>query len=141
MTALNNNYLSFRTDSMQQLFLSFATISGFLSVCLGAFAAHGLKHRIAAESLAIWQTGVQYQMYHALALLGVGLLYQFRASKSLKLSGLTFILGSFLFSGSLYALALGAPSVIGAITPIGGLSFLLGWAALFVHAQGAAQRS
>ncbi|HOY21551.1 MAG TPA: DUF423 domain-containing protein [Cellvibrio sp.] len=119
---------------MQRLLLSFAAVSGFLSVCLGAFAAHGLKHHIAPESLAIWQTGVQYQMYHALALLAVGLLYQTQASKALKLSGLAFILGSFLFSGSLYALALGAPKALGVITPLGGLSFLVGWAALVVHA-------
>jgi uncharacterized membrane protein YgdD (TMEM256/DUF423 family) len=118
---------------MQRLFLSSAAISGFLSVCLGAFAAHGLKHYLAAEALAIWQTGVQYQMYHALALLAVGLLAQTQASKALKLSGLAFILGSFLFSGSLYALALGAPSILGLITPFGGLSFLVGWAALLAH--------
>jgi len=119
---------------MQRFFLSTAALSGFLSVCLGAFAAHGLKHQIAPESLAIWQTGVQYQMYHALALLAVGLLYPHRASKALKLSGLAFILGSLLFSGSLYALALGAPSIFGLITPFGGLGFLIGWAALFVQA-------
>lgn len=119
---------------MQRLFLSSASLSGFLSVSLGAFAAHGLKQQITAESLAIWQTGVQYQMYHALALLAIGLLYRSQASKALKLSGLAFILGSFLFSGSLYALALGAPKALGVITPLGGLSFLVGWAALVVHA-------
>lgn len=118
---------------MQRLFLSFAALSGFLSVCLGAFAAHGLKHQISPEYLAIWQTGVQYQMYHALALLAVGLLYPQHASKTLKLGGLAFILGAFLFSGSLYALALGAPKLIGIITPFGGLSFLVGWAAMFAH--------
>ncbi len=118
---------------MQRLFLSFAALSGFLSVSLGAFAAHGLKHRITPEALALWQTGVQYQMYHALALLAVGLLYQTQVSKALKLSGLAFILGSFLFSGSLYALALGAPSIVGLITPFGGLSFLGGWVALLIH--------
>jgi uncharacterized membrane protein YgdD (TMEM256/DUF423 family) len=119
---------------MQRYFLSFASISGFLSVCLGAFAAHGLKHQISLESLAIWQTGVQYQLYHALALLAVGVLYPTHASKTLKLSGLAFILGSFLFSGSLYALALGAPNALGVITPLGGLSFLVGWAALMACA-------
>lgn len=118
---------------MHRFFLSFAAFSGFLSVCLGAFAAHGLKHQISAESLVVWQTGVQYQMYHAFALLAVGLLYQRDASKALKLGGLAFILGSFVFSGSLYALALGAPKFVGISTPFGGLSFLLGWAALFVH--------
>lgn len=121
------------STNMQRFFLSFAAISGFLSVCLGAFAAHELKHHITSESLAIWQTGVQYQMYHALALLAVGLLYQQQASKALKLSGLAFILGSFLFSGSLYGLALGVPSIFGLVTPFGGLSFLVGWAALLVH--------
>jgi len=120
---------------MQRLFLSFAALSGFLSVSLGAFAAHGLKHAISPESFAIWQTGVQYQMYHALALLAVSLLYhRSHASKTLKLSGLAFILGSFLFSGSLYALALGAPTMFGIITPLGGLSFLAGWLALFIRA-------
>lgn len=119
---------------MQRLFLSFAALSGLLSVCLGAFAAHGLKHHITPEALATWQTGVQYQMYHALALLAVGLLYQTQVSKALKLSGLAFILGSFIFSGSLYALSLGAPKFLGIITPLGGLSFLVGWAALVIHA-------
>lgn len=119
---------------MQRFFLSFAALSGFLSVCLGAFAAHGLKHQISPEALTIWQTGVQYQIYHALALLAVGLLSHTQASKTLKLSGLAFILGSFLFSGSLYALALGAPKGLGLITPLGGLSFLVGWAALLVFA-------
>jgi uncharacterized membrane protein YgdD (TMEM256/DUF423 family) len=73
-------------------------------------------------------------MYHALALLAVGLLYQAQQAKALKLSGLAFILGSFLFSGSLYAMALGAPKALGVITPLGGLSFLAGWAALVIHA-------
>lgn len=118
---------------MHRFFLSSAALSGFLSVSLGAFAAHGLKQHISPESLTIWQTGVQYQMYHALGLLAVGLLYQSQASKALKLSGLAFILGSFLFSGSLYALALGAPKMLGIITPFGGLSFLVGWAALLMH--------
>jgi len=120
--------------NVSRFFLVSAAVSGFLAVSLGAFAAHGLKHQITPEALAIWQTGVQYQMYHALALLVIGLLYQTHASKALKLSGLAFILGSFLFSGSLYALALGAPSIIGLITPFGGLSFLFGWTALVVYA-------
>lgn len=120
---------------MQKFLLSSAAVSGFLSVCFGAFAAHALKHQLTPEALGIWQTGVQYQMYHALALLAVSLLYQHHASKSLKLSGIAFILGSFLFCGSLYALALGSLPLIGVITPVGGLCFLLGWGALFVHAR------
>src|SRR3954468_15535069 len=119
---------------MQKILLSSAAFSGFLSVCLGAFAAHGLKSHIDADALAIWQTGVQYQMYHALALLTVGLLYQQHPSKALKIAGLAFIIGSLLFSGSLYALALGAPRPLGMITPLGGTGFLVGWIALFLYA-------
>jgi len=105
-----------------------AAISGFLSVTIGAFAAHKLKHQLSPELLQIIQTGVQYQMYHALALLGVGILWQIKpAYTGLKASGLAFILGSLFFSGSLYALALGAPRGLGVVTPIGGLCFLLGW--------------
>lgn len=118
---------------MPKFFLAAGAASGFLSVCLGAFAAHGLKQHLSPEALAIWHTGVQYQMYHALALLAVGAISREQASKSLKLSGLAFILGSFLFSGSLYALALGAPALTGLITPLGGLSWLVGWAALGVY--------
>jgi uncharacterized membrane protein YgdD (TMEM256/DUF423 family) len=121
------------------LFVS-AAIGGFLSVCLGAFAAHGLKSHLDAYQLSIWQTGVQYQMYHSLALLMVALLYLHKPSKSLKLAGLAFILGALLFSGSLYALALGAPRWLGAVTPLGGLGFLLGWLALFVAAKNLAER-
>ncbi len=119
---------------MNQYFVAIGAASGFLSVCSGAFAAHALKQQLTPNALAIWQTGAQYQMYHALALLLSGVLYQHKTSKSLKLSGIAFILGSFLFSGTLYALALGAHSSIGMITPIGGLSFLVGWAALMSHA-------
>ena len=120
---------------MPRLFLCAAALSGFLAVCLGAFAAHGLKQHISINSLASWQTAAQYQMYHALALLGVGVLSKFPHKKALKFSGLAFILGSVLFSGSLYALALGAPQGVGIITPIGGLSFLIGWLALFMAAD------
>ena len=119
---------------MQRFLLGSAAISGFLAVCLGAFAAHGLKDQISVEALVIWQTGVQYQMYHALALLVVGVLYQLQTAKTLKIAGLAFIIGSLLFSGSLYALALGAPRSLGIVTPIGGTGFLIGWIALFYYA-------
>ena len=118
---------------MQRFLLGSAAFSGFLAVCLGAFAAHGLKTQISADAITIWQTSVQYQMYHALALLAVGLLYQQHA-KVLKIAGLAFIIGSLLFSGSLYALALGAPRTLGIITPMGGTGFLVGWIALFYYA-------
>ena len=120
---------------MQRYFLTFAALSGFVTVALGAFAAHALKHQFSAESLAVFRTGVDYQMFHALALLAVGLLLkQEGETKLLKLSGCAFISGTLLFSGSLYALALGAPHAMGIITPLGGLGFLTGWLALAVSA-------
>src|SRR5437868_4253764 len=102
---------------MTRFLLTAAAIGGFFAVCLGAFAAHGLKSHLDAYALSIWQTGVQYQMYHSLALLLVGLAYCYKPLKSLKMAGLAFILGALLFSGSLYALALGAPRWLGAVTP------------------------
>jgi len=123
---------------MQRFLLIFAAVSGFTAVALGAFAAHGLKQHLSIESLATFHTGVDYQMYHALALLVISVLLaqqpQSTSLTMLKLSGIAFVIGSVLFSGSLYALALGAPHVLGIITPFGGLSFLVGWAALAVHA-------
>ncbi len=116
---------------MQRYFLIFAAISGFLTVALGAFAAHALKHHLSVESLAIFRTGVDYQMFHTLALLAISLLNKQQSETTLlKLSGYAFIIGTILFSGSLYALALGAPRAVGIITPLGGLGFLIGWLAL-----------
>lgn len=125
---------------MTRFLFTTAAAGGFLAVCLGAFAAHGLKSHLDAYALAIWQTAVQYQMYHSLALLAVGLAYLHKPLKSLKLAGLAFILGALLFSGSLYALALGAPRWFGAMTPLGGLGFLLGWLALGIAAKQLADR-
>lgn len=113
---------------MARLFLMIATVSGFFAIIVGAFAAHGLKRMIAPEMLEVVKTGVQYQMYHALALLLVGLWLGHKPdTPGLKAGGLAFILGTLLFSGSLYALALGAPRWLGPVTPLGGLCFLLGW--------------
>lgn len=120
---------------MQRFLLTFAAVSGFTAVALGAFAAHGLKHQLSAQSLATFHTGVDYQMYHALALAVIaGFLVRQPHASALKLGGLAFALGILLFSGSLYCLALGAPSVLGIITPFGGLAFLTGWAAFAVYA-------
>ena len=126
---------------MQRFFLTLGALSGFAAVTLGAFAAHGLKNQLSPQSLAIFHTGVDYQMYHSLALLiAAGLFSQHSSAsqqpsaKLLTLSSASFTLGILLFSGSLYALALGAPPVLGIITPFGGLAFLLGWAALALHA-------
>lgn len=113
---------------MARFFLMIAAVSGFFAVIVGAFAAHGLKQILAPEMIDVVKTGVQYQMYHALALLLTALWLSHKPDTSgLKAVGLAFILGTLLFSGSLYALALGAPRWLGPVTPLGGLCFLLGW--------------
>jgi len=92
---------------MDRTFLLVGALAGFVGVALGAFGAHGLRTRLSTEMLAVFETGVRYQMYHA---------------------------GIVLFSGSLYALALSGVTILGAVTPIGGLAFLGGWACLAIAA-------
>ncbi len=117
---------------MTQLFFIIASINGFVAVALGAFAAHGLKNILDTQLLATFQTGVQYQMTHTLALLAVALLtLQFPQSNLLKVSGWLLIIGIVFFSGSLYALSLSGIRWLGAITPIGGVFFLGAWGCLF----------
>jgi uncharacterized membrane protein YgdD (TMEM256/DUF423 family) len=99
-------------------------------VGLGAFGAHGLKARLPAEALAVWQTAVQYHAWHALGLLAVGLAGFHFEGHWLRASGWLMAGGIVLFSGSLYALSLGAPKGLGLLTPLGGLAFILGWLAL-----------
>jgi len=112
-------------------FLLVGSILGFLTVALGAFGAHALKQSIPADSLAVFQTGVQYQGLHALALLAVGtLLYVLPQPGKLKTVGWLFTAGVVIFSGSLYALAITDKKWLGAITPLGGLCFLIGWGLL-----------
>lgn len=116
---------------MTQLFLVLASINGFVAVALGAFAAHALRNSMEPTLLATFQTGVQYQMTHALALAAIGILsIQFPQNTLLKTSGFLFIVGILLFSGSLYALSLSGIRWLGAITPLGGLCFLAAWATL-----------
>ncbi|MDO3383200.1 DUF423 domain-containing protein [Gilvimarinus algae] len=119
---------------MAKIFLVLAAASGFVAVGLGAFAAHGLKSRLAPKLLSAFETGVQYQMYHALALLAIALLLRHFSSAWLSASGWLMIAGTVLFSGSLYALALTGLRFFGPITPIGGVCFLLGWISLFIAA-------
>ncbi len=101
-----------------------------LDVALGAFAAHGLKGRLAPESLAIWETGARYQAYHALALILTGMLLSRAPSRAVAAAGWCFLIGIFLFSGSLYLLAVTGWRRLGMVTPLGGLAFLAGWALL-----------
>ena len=115
---------------MQRWALLVAAVAGFLAVALGAFAAHGLRNVLSAEYLTVFQTGVHYQMVHALALLAVGMLLQKSPARSLRIAAWGFTLGIVLFSGSLYALTLSGVRSLGMITPLGGVAFLVGWAAL-----------
>lgn len=114
-----------------------AAVLGFLAVGLGAFGAHGLKGRLESlGTMAIYQTAVQYHMYHALALLAVGLMAgPFRTGTSGTIAGWSFVAGVTIFSGSLYILAVTNLKWLGAITPIGGVAMMVGWAALAVAAS------
>ena len=120
-------------DNQRRIFLCVGGLFGGLGVILGAFGAHTLKARLAPELLATFETGVRYQIYHALALLAVALLYVNRPAKGLlTASGWLFVVGTLLFSGSLYALTLSGVRWLGAITPVGGLAFVIGWFCLAV---------
>jgi len=114
-----------------KLFLAAGGVGALAAVALGAFGAHALKTRLSAEMLAVWHTGVEYHIYHALGLLAVGLVAQQRpGSALLKWSGWAMLAGIVLFSGSLYALALSSERWLGALTPVGGVAFLVAWALL-----------
>ena len=108
--------------------IALGAFNGFLAVALGAFAAHGLRGRIAEHLLLVFEKGVDYQGFHAIALIFVGVLLLDRPdSRALRWSGAAFLTGVLLFSGSLYALAITGASGWGAVTPFGGVGFLLGW--------------
>jgi len=116
---------------MAKCFLSVCSFLGFLSVALGAFAAHALKQKFSDYQLSVFNTGVQYQFFHAFALGLVGvLLLKNGEAPLLKAAGYAFGLGEAVFSGSLYLLAFTQIKWLGAITPIGGVSFLVGWVLL-----------
>jgi uncharacterized membrane protein YgdD (TMEM256/DUF423 family) len=110
-------------------------VAGFLAVAFGAFGAHGLRARLSPDMLAVFETGVRYHMYHALALmLTAAAIGRMGSARLLVAAGWLFAVGIVLFSGSLYALALTGTAVLGAITPLGGLAFLAGWACLALFA-------
>lgn len=120
---------------MAKHFLLLAGLSGLLAVILGAFGAHGLKGKVTPELLSAFQTGVQYQFYHALALLAVALLLlRLPELPLLHWAGWMFVAGILLFSGSLYALTFGGPRWLGPVTPLGGLCFMAGWVLLLLSA-------
>ncbi len=121
---------------MTQIFLGVGAILGGLSVAAGAFGAHALRQKLSERAIEIFQTGVHYQMYHALALLLVGLLLSRAevAQSTLVAAGFSFIIGVAIFSGSLYALSLTNIKWLGAITPVGGVAFMVGWGCLAIAA-------
>jgi uncharacterized membrane protein YgdD (TMEM256/DUF423 family) len=122
-------------SSITRLFLALGSLSAMLSVLLGAFGAHALRVRMTPELLAVYQTGTQYQFYHSLGLLIVAvLLAHFPERNEFAWAGWLMFVGIILFSGSLYMLSLTGIRALGAITPIGGLAFIVAWAVLAVTA-------
>lgn len=120
---------------MFKLFVMLGSLNGFLAVALGAFGAHVLKDKIDETLLSVYQTGVQYQMFHSVGLLIVAALSSKLASNGLLASsGWAMFIGIILFSGSLYVMALSGIRALGAITPLGGVAFLIGWTLLFLAA-------
>jgi uncharacterized membrane protein YgdD (TMEM256/DUF423 family) len=116
---------------MAKVFITLASLSGMLAVMLGAFGAHALKNRLDDYAMGVFQTAVQYQFYHSLALLAVGVIALSHPQAALlRSSGWLFALGIVVFSGSLYVLSFSGLRWLGAVTPIGGLAFIAGWACL-----------
>ena len=118
------------------LFVTIAAISGFLAVALGAFGAHGLKAHLSATMMDVYQTAVLYQFIHTLALFATAILMlHWSQAKLLKITAWAFTVGLIVFSGSLYLLVFTGIKLFGALTPLGGVSFLIGWACLLIVAQ------
>jgi len=118
-------------NTSAKLFIALGALFAALAVASGAFGAHALRARLSAEWLAVYQTGVAYHFWHALGIIAVGIVcLQLPASPWVRAAGWLLAAGILLFSGSLYALALTGERWIGAITPAGGLAFILGWLAL-----------
>ncbi len=119
---------------MDKTFMFVGALMAGLAVGIGAFGAHGLRGRLTPDMLAVFETGARYHMYHALAMLGTAALMARVDGRAVVIAGWSFFAGIVIFSGSLYALALTGVTFLGAITPIGGLAFLIGWACLMVAA-------
>lgn len=120
---------------MAKLFITLASLSGMLAVILGAFGAHALRSRLDDYAMGVFETAVQYHFYHSLALLAVGIVALSQPQTVLlKSSGWLFIIGILVFSGSLYLLGITGIRWLGAVTPLGGLAFIGGWACLAASA-------
>ena len=120
---------------MAKLFITLASLSGMLAVMFGAFGAHALRSRLDDYAMGVFQTAVQYHFYHSLALLAVGIVALSQPQTVLlKSSGWLFLIGILVFSGSLYLLGITGVRWLGAVTPLGGLAFIGGWACLAASA-------
>jgi uncharacterized membrane protein YgdD (TMEM256/DUF423 family) len=115
---------------VDRLFIRLGAVAGFVGVALGAFGAHALRAQISPEHLAVFETGVRYQVLHALALVLVVFLLGRKPARLTTAAGWCFTLGIVLFSGSLYVLSITGTTAVGVVTPLGGLFFLAGWACL-----------
>ncbi|EFL50921.1 protein of unknown function DUF423 [Solidesulfovibrio fructosivorans JJ]] len=119
---------------MDRLFFALGALSACMAVIAGALGSHALKHRLAPDMLAVFEIGVRYQMYHALALLGVGLASARWGGAYMAVGGWCFIIGTFLFSGSIYQLSLTNTKFLGIVTPIGGAIWMIGWVSIALGA-------
>ncbi|MHB8772923.1 MAG: DUF423 domain-containing protein [Syntrophales bacterium] len=115
---------------MERVFFVLGALSAFIGVAAGAFGAHGLRSRVSAEMLSVFEVGVRYQMYHAFALIAAAWARAKWPSPLVTIGGWCFVIGTILFSGSLYLLSVGGVMWLGAITPLGGFAFLAGWACM-----------
>jgi uncharacterized membrane protein YgdD (TMEM256/DUF423 family) len=115
---------------MEKTFVILGALSAFIGVAAGAFGAHGLKPVLGADMLAVFDVGVRYQLVHALALVAVAWVQSRWPSTLITASGWLFVIGTILFSGSLYALSVSGMRGLGLITPFGGVAFLVGWACM-----------
>ena len=119
---------------MERVFFSVAALLGALAVAAGAFGAHALEQRLAPDRMQLFELAARYQLMHALALLGAAWAVQRWPNGLTSASGWLLIVGVVIFSGTIYALAFGAPRVLGAVTPIGGLALIGGWLLLALGA-------
>ena len=126
---------------MDRKLFSLGALVVLISVALGAFGAHALEAKLDARALNSWHTAARYQTFHGIALILTALAHEKYAGRALRIAGVAFVVGLVLFCGSLYALALGSPRAFGAVAPIGGLSFMVGWGALAVAPFSAARGS
>ena len=129
--------MKMKVGEVMPFFIIAGAVNAAIAVAFGAFGAHALKEKLSEHYLAVWETAVQYQMFHAIGLLAVGILMSsslFGASTQLTWAGYLLLAGIIIFSGSLYVLSLSGIGILGAITPIGGVAFIAGWIMLIIAA-------